>query len=156
MSQKTVIGVIGSSVSDDKEAALAEEVGALIAERGAVLVCGGMGGVMESACKGAHRTGGTTVGILPGGDRFSGNKYLDIVIATGLGDARNVLIARSSCGVIAIGGEFGTLSEIAFCLKFGVPVVGLKTWELKEKRFPDGLPLFETPEKAVEAIFQKI
>ncbi len=156
MPQKTVIGVIGSSARREKEIEMAEEVGALIAGRGAVLVCGGMGGVMEAACRGARRMGGTTVGILPGGDRTSGNEYIDIAIATGMSDARNILIARSSCGVIAIGGEYGTLSEIAFCLKFGVPVAGLSTWVLNERGLPGGLPVFTTPAEAVEYIFQKI
>jgi uncharacterized protein (TIGR00725 family) len=156
MSQRIMIGVIGSSAHSEEEIAIAEEVGALVAERGATLVCGGMGGVMEAACRGAQSKGGLTVGILPGDDRHTGNDYLDIVIPTGMGYARNVLVVLSSTGVVAIGGAYGTLSEIAYCRVNQVPVIGIKTWELKENRFPGGLPAVDQPSEAVEVIFQEI
>ncbi len=156
MSQRIMIGVIGSSVHSEEEITIAEEVGALVAERGATLVCGGMGGVMEAACRGARSKGGLTVGILPGDDKYTGNDYLDIVIPTGMGYARNVLVVLSSIGVVAIGGAYGTLSEIAYCKVYQVPVVGIKTWELKENRFTGGLPAVYQPSEAVEAIFREI
>lgn len=95
-----------------------------------MLVCGGLGGAMEAACRGARESGGTTIGILPGTDRAAANAYVDVAIATGLGEARNTLVVRAADAVIAVAGEFGTLSEIAFALKVGKPVVGIATWEL--------------------------
>jgi uncharacterized protein (TIGR00725 family) len=109
---------------------MAEEVGRAIAEAGAVLVCGGLGGVMEAACRGAHAGGGLTVGILPGSDRAEANRHVDIAIPTGMGEARNALVVRSADAVVAVAGEYGTLSEIALALQAGTPVVGLDTWEL--------------------------
>ena len=96
-----------------------------------MLVCGGRGGVMEAACRGAKASGGTTVGILPGGDRADANPYVDIAFATGMGELRNGLIVRTVDALIAIGGEFGTLSEVALALKAGKPVVGLGSWDLE-------------------------
>lgn len=109
---------------------MAEEVGAELARRGVTLVCGGLSGVMAAACKGAHAAGGTTVGILPGNRRQDANPYVDIPIVTTVGEARNVMVVNSAQAVIAIGGEYGTLSEIAFALRDGIPVVGLNTWSL--------------------------
>jgi uncharacterized protein (TIGR00725 family) len=108
----------------------AEEVGRLLAEGGAILVCGGLGGVMEAACRGARSAGGLTLGILPGRDRREANRYVEVAVATGLGEARNALVVRSADAVVAVGGAYGTLSEIALALKGGTPVVGLGTWEL--------------------------
>ncbi len=110
--------------------AMAEKVGHAVADAGAVLVCGGLDGVMEAACRGARRAGGTTVGILPGHDRASANPYVDVAIPTGLGEARNALVVRAADAVVAVAGEYGTLSEIALALKAKIPVVGLDTWEL--------------------------
>ncbi len=124
------IGVIGDSSPSMEGRRLAFEVGEKIAEAGCILVCGGLGGVMEEACRGAKSAGGITVGILPGMDRGAANPYVDIVIATGLGEARNVLVVKSCLSVIAIEGGYGTLSEIAFALKSGIRVVGLNTWEM--------------------------
>ena len=124
------LAVVGSASCGAETAALAEEVGREIARRGAVLICGGRGGVMEAACRGARSAGGTTVGILPGTDRGQANPYVDIPIVTGLGEARNALVVRSADAVIAVSGGYGTLSEIALALKMGRPVVGLRTWEL--------------------------
>ncbi|OGL63804.1 MAG: TIGR00725 family protein, partial [Candidatus Tectomicrobia bacterium RIFCSPLOWO2_12_FULL_69_37] len=110
---KTLIAVIGDSVPSAETAALAEEVGRRIAERGAVLVCGGLGGVMEAAARGAKSAGGLTLGILPGYDPASANPYIDLPICTGMGHARNVIIAATAGALIALEGAYGTLSEIA-------------------------------------------
>ena len=125
------IGVIGAGECDAELGVLADAVGRGIADAGAVLVCGGIGGVMEAACRGAKAAGGTTVGILPGPDRSGANEYVDIAIATGIGEARNLAIIRTSDVLIAVGGSYGTLSEIGFALKMGKRVIGLKTWEIK-------------------------
>jgi hypothetical protein len=121
-----LIAVIGGSHCSAEIYELARQVGREIARAGAVLICGGMFGVMEAACRGAKEAGGTTIGILPGKAKTEANAFVDIPIVTGLNDARNVIIARSADGVIAVDGEYGTLSEIAFSLKFGKPVAGLK------------------------------
>ncbi len=145
------IAVIGGAVCDPQTAALAEEVGREIARRGAILICGGLGGVMEAACRGAKSHGGLTVGILPGTNPSDANPYVDIPIVTGMGEARNVIVVRSAQAVVAVNGEYGTLSEIAYALKFGIPVVGLKTWELfREGRKIEDIVEAETPEEAVE------
>lgn len=131
------IAVVGASAPPPDDAATAEEVGRALAEAGATVFCGGLGGVMEAACRGAKSVGGTTVGILPGSDRTAANAHVDVAIATGLGELRNGLIVRSVEGVVAVGGEHGTLSEIAFALKLGKPVVGVRTWELRRRDQPD-------------------
>jgi len=109
---------------------VAEEVGARLASRGAVVVCGGLGGIMAAACRGAREAGGTTLGLLPGSDRSAANAWVSIVVATGLGELRNGLVVRAADAVIAVGGGYGTLSEIAFALKAGKAVVGLGGWEI--------------------------
>lgn len=119
------IGVIGSGEAAPREARLARAVGAALARAGAIVVCGGLGGVMRAAADGASSEGGTVVGILPGGDPNAAADGVTIPIPTGLGEARNVVVARASEAVVAIAGEWGTLSEAAFCRKFGVPVIGL-------------------------------
>jgi hypothetical protein len=124
------VAVVGPSAGTPAELALGDAVGRGLAEAGAVLVCGGMGGVMEAAAGGAMNAGGKTVGILPTASRLEGNPYLTVAVATGMGEARNTIVVRSADVVIAIHGEFGTLSEIALALKMGKPVVGLGTWEL--------------------------
>ena len=124
------IGVIGGSSVSPEIAALAEEVGREIARRGAVLVCGGMGGVMEAACRGAGEEGGLTIGILPGDSRREANSYVQIPIVTGIGYARNVAVVKTSQAVIAIDGSYGTLTEIGYALQGGIPVIGLGTWSL--------------------------
>jgi uncharacterized protein (TIGR00725 family) len=124
------VAVVGPSAGSPAELALGDAVGRGLAEAGAVLVCGGMGGVMEAAAGGAMNAGGKTVGILPTVSRLEGNPYLTIAVATGMGEARNAIVVRTADVVIAIHGEFGTLSEIALALKMGKPVVGLGTWEL--------------------------
>jgi uncharacterized protein (TIGR00725 family) len=124
------IGVIGGSEINAPAAALAEEVGREIARRGAVLVCGGMAGVMEAACRGAVSEGGLTIGILPGDSRSSANPYVKIPVVTGIGYARNVAVARTSQAIIAIDGSYGTLTEIGYALQAGIPVIGLETWSV--------------------------
>ncbi len=132
-------------------AAVAEEVGREIARRGAALVCGGLGGVMEAACRGAKSAGGLTIGILPGGDRRAANRHVDVPIVTGLGEARNVLVVRTAQAVVAVDGEYGTLSEIAFALKLGIPVVGLDTWQLaRGGREVRDIVVAHSPAEAVE------
>ena len=126
----TYIAVCGAGIASGEIERLAEETGRLLAEAGAVVVCGGLGGVMEAACRGAKDAGGTTVGILPGPRRADANRWVDIAIPTGMGEMRNALIVRAVDAVIAIAGEFGTLSEIALALKVGTPIVGLATWDL--------------------------
>ena len=129
--KRLMIAVIGGR---DTEASLlqeAEEVGRLVAEKGALLVCGGLGGVMEAASRGAKSAGGLTVGILPQDHPADANQYIDIPVATGLGIGRNVIIARAADGLIAVGGEYGTLSEIAFALQMGKPVAGIRTWDVR-------------------------
>jgi uncharacterized protein (TIGR00725 family) len=120
----------GEAAATPHQLEAAEEVGRLLAEAGAVVVCGGLGGAMEAACRGARSAGGTTVGILPGRDRADANRFVEVAIATGLGEARNALVARAADVLVAVGGGYGTLSEIALALKAGTPVVGLGTWEL--------------------------
>ena len=137
------ISVIGAGRSDAATGALAEEAGRLVAKSGAVLVCGGMTGVMEAACRGASEEGGVTIGILPGLDRSEGNPYLTYSICTGIGHARNLAVAASGDSVIAIGGEFGTLSEIGLAAKTGKRVVLLGSWEISK--------LGETPHNFVTA-----
>ena len=126
------ISIVGEAGATPEIAALAEEVGAELGRRGITLVCGGGRGVMEAVCRGAKSEGGTTVGILPSSDPAAANRWVDISIPTGLGQARNVIIARSGMAVIAIGGRYGTLTEIGHALKAGIPVVGLRTWTLSK------------------------
>ncbi len=141
-----MIGVIGAGTCNSETYELARRVGAGIAKMGATLVCGGLGGVMEGACRGAHEAGGKTVGILPGPDRAQANTYVAIPIVTDLGHARNVLIVRSSDLLIAISGGYGTLSEISIALKIGKPVIGLSTWpDIEEVQY------VATAEEAVNA-----
>jgi uncharacterized protein (TIGR00725 family) len=124
------VGVVGPGEASASETAVAEELGGLLAEGGAVVVCGGLGGVMEAACRGAKSKLGLTVGLLPGLDRSAANGWVDVAVATGLGELRNGLIVRASDALVAVGGGAGTLSEIAFALKLGRPVIGVGTFEL--------------------------
>lgn len=145
------IAVIGAGEQDAPTDAVAEAVGRALAERGAVLVCGGLGGVMEAASRGARASGGVTVGLLPGHDRSQGNPHLSVALATGLGELRNGLIVRAADAVIAVGGGFGTLAEIGLALKIGRPVVGLATWELGRGGEPvDAIVSAADPAEAVE------
>jgi hypothetical protein len=124
------IGVIGERVCSEKMRQVAKEVGRLLAENRAVLVCGGMGGVMEAASHGAMLAKGTVLGILPGPSREEANPYLTFSVVTGMGEGRNIILVRSCDAIVAIGGSYGTLSEIAFAHKLDIPVVGIHTWSL--------------------------
>ncbi len=151
MKRKTIIGVIGSSSSSSSVSEIAYIVGKEIARKGAILICGGLGGVMEAACKGVKEEGGTTIGVLPGDSKEKANPYVDIPITTGMGEARNIIIVRSSDAVIAIAGKYGTLSELAFALRFDVPIVGIATWNID-------IPILraKNPKQAVDMLFSAI
>ncbi len=137
------VGIIGGSDVDGQTYRRAEEVGRLLAERGAAVISGGLSGVMEASAKGAKSVGGVTIGIVPGSDGGSANRHTDYVIATNMGHARNIIIAHSSDAFIAIGGKYGTLSEIAIALKLGKRVVSLGSWDIR------GVIKAATPEEAV-------
>ncbi len=146
-----IIAVIGSSTAGGSLADTAEEVGRELASRGAKVVCGGLGGVMEAVCRGAQSAGGTTIGILPGSDPTVANRYVDIPICTGIGYARNVIVVKTGDAVIAVGGAFGTLSEIGHALADGIPVVGLGTWTISQPGIPvDSIQVAADPADAVD------
>ena len=145
---KTIIGVIGPNQASNEEHKTAEEVGREIARRNGVLVCGGLGGVMEAVCRGAKSEGGLTIGIMPGLDKSDGNPYVDIPIVTGMSHARNIIVVRSSDAIIAIGGSYGTLSEIAFALTLEIPIVGINTWEVSPH-----IKRVTTPKEAADLAF---
>jgi hypothetical protein len=146
-----IIAVIGDSSCSPEEAKLAETVGELLAQQGATMVCGGLGGVMEAVCRGAKSKGGLTVGILPGQDSSIANPWLDIPVVTGIGEARNVAVVKSAQAVIAIGGGYGTLSEIAYALKSRIPVIGLNTWSLSRNgREDDSIIRVQSASEAVD------
>jgi len=145
------IAVIGAGTCDGRIRRIAEEVGAEIAGKNAMLICGGLGGVMEASAKGAKRAGGITVGVLPGDNRLSANPYIDIAIVTEMGHARNVIKARSADALIAIAGEYGTLSEIAHSLKMGKTVVTLESkWDI------EGTIKAKDPKEAVRIVIDSI
>ena len=139
-----IIGVIGSNECDTQTEMLAEKTGALIAQKGHRLICGGLGGVMQAACRGAKKYNGLTIGILPGASARDKNKYVDIPIVTAMSHARNAIIVRTADVLIAVSGRFGTLSEIALARAIHKPVIGIKTWDI------EGVIGVETPEAAVE------
>lgn len=142
--EQVFIAVIGAGKCSGKLKDLAEKVGKTIAEKGAILICGGLGGVMEAAAKGAKSKKGVTIGILPGDDRKEANPFIDIAIPTGIGEARNLVVIKSADAVIALPGKFGTLSEMAFALKLEKPVISISSWNVDEK-----IERIEDPEKAV-------
>lgn len=146
--KRTRIGVIGGAQPDKESLQTAYKIGQLIAERGAILVCGGLSGIMEASSKGARLAGGMTVGILPGNFSKDANPYIDIPIATGLGYSRNSLVAMNSDILIAIDGQYGTLTEIAYGCIYGKKIIGLNTWNIK------GVIRAETAEEAVELAFR--
>ena len=146
-----IISVIGEGQTAPEVAHLAEQVGKELATRGAAMVCGGLGGVMEAVCRGAKSAGGTTIGILPGNDPADANEFVDFPICTGLGYARNVIVVKSGRAVIAVGGAYGTLSEIGHALGDGIPVIGLATWGLSRNGREDrGIVRADNPADAVE------
>lgn len=151
MPRNPIIGVIGASKASPAGYAAACEVGRLLAEAGAVLVCGGLGGVMEAASRGCAEAGGLVLGLLPGPDATSANPYVGIAVPTNMGHARNVIIAHTAQALIAVEGEYGTLSEIAIGLKLGRPVIAL------DPRYPvDGVERAESPEAAVHLAFSRL
>ena len=148
--RKRMVAVIGGGQCSDEEAELAREVGRRLAREDVILVCGGMGGVMEAACQGAREEGGITLGILPGEIRAMANAYVQIPVVTGLGYARNVAVVKSAQAVIAVGGSYGTLSEIGHALQSYIPVVGLNTWALAKDGSEDGAIISaSSPDEAV-------
>ncbi|MBI4720090.1 MAG: TIGR00725 family protein [Chitinivibrionia bacterium] len=151
MKDTRLIGVVGSSECDAETKALAYAVGRGIAGAGYGLVCGGRGGVMEAACRGAAEAGGLTVGILPGESAAGANPFVQLKIVTGMGVARNAIIVRSASAVIAVAGGSGTLSEISFCVKLGVPVIGLRSYDV----FPEIIQA-HTPEEALAEALKRI
>ena len=151
------IGVIGGSDVSPAVAAQAEEVGREIARRGGALVCGGMGGVMEAACRGAAAEGGLTIGIVPGNSRAEANPWIRIPIVTGIGYARNVAVVKTSQAVIAVDGSYGTLTEIAYALQSGIPVIGLGTWSVSlNGQEEPAIDRASGPREAVEKAFAVI
>lgn len=148
MAKRLVIGVIGAASASKQGCATAYRVGQLLAQRGAVLVCGGLGGIMAAAAQGCHEAGGEVLGILPGSDAASANPFVTIPVVTGMGHARNVIIVQTAAALIAIEGEYGTLSEIALACKTGKPVVRLDSWPQIEETFTA-----TSAEEAVEMIF---
>lgn len=153
-----IVGVIGSSAPNQDLIALAEQVGEELAKSGVAVVCGGLTGVMEAVCKGARRCGGLTIGIIPSDDKKDANPYVQIPIVTGMGVGRNVMLVKTADVLIAIGGEFGTLSEIAHALNLGKKVVGLRTWNLERAHTRPIPNLIEakTPKEAVEKALKAI
>lgn len=155
--RRRLVAVCGESDPQTSLADLAFEVGRGIAARGAVLLCGGLTGVMEHAARGARDAGGTTVGLLPGDDPNEANAYIDIAIATSLGHARNAVIALTADGVIAVGGGLGTLSEIALALRNGRPVIGIRTWRFERaNQVEPTLPVAATAEEGLEWLFTRL
>jgi uncharacterized protein (TIGR00725 family) len=143
MPDRPYVAVVGPGEASPDQLEAAESVGRGLADGGAILICGGLGGVMAAACHGAASAGGVTVGLLPGDDRGDGNEWLQVALPTGLGELRNGLIIRAADAVIAIGGAYGTLSEVALALKTQVPVIGYRTWPI------DGIETAHSPDAAV-------
>ena len=147
--KKNIIGVIGQGSNCSKKLlSLAEEVGKEIAKKDGIVICGGLKGVMEAVCRGAKLENGMAIGVIPGTQKSDANEFIDIPIVTGLGEARNSIIIRTADVVIAVGGKYGTLSEISFSLAFNKPVIGLNTWENIE-----GIIYQDNPVGAVEKAF---
>lgn len=144
MAVSRYVAVVGPGEASVPQLEVAEAVGKALAERDAIVVCGGLGGVMAAACRGARSAGGLTIGILPGGDRSAANEWVTVAIPTGLGELRNGLVVRAADAVIAVGGAYGTLSEIALALKTDVPVIGIGSWEI------EGIQVARSPQEAVD------
>lgn len=152
---KKFVAVIGASRAAPEDLLLAEQVGKELAENGFTLICGGLGGVMEAASKGACSSGGLTIGILPGEFREEANPYIQIPIVTGIGYARNTIVAKSAHAVIAVGGGYGTLSEIAYARQANVPVIGLGTWAISKNGHQDNSIIYvNSAEEAVSEVLR--
>ena len=156
-SRRRLIAVCGESDPQTSLADLAFELGRGIAQRHAVLLCGGLTGVMEHAARGARAAGGLTIGLLPGEDPDEANPYIDVAIASGLGHARNAVLARTADGVVAVGGGLGTLSEIALALRNGRPTIGIRTWRFdRDRRTEPELPTADSVDEALEWLFVRM
>ena len=156
-SKQLIVSVIGASRASPEVMALAQEVGQELARREVAVVCGGLSGVMEAVCKGAKSAGGTTIGILPGHNPNDANRYVDIPIPTGMGYARNAIVVKVGRAVIAIGGAYGTLSEIGHALAEGTPVIGLQTWKtVRGGKTDPGIIVTSTPKEAVERALAEV
>ncbi len=147
---KKIVGVIGGSRCTKEVEQLAQKLGENLAKVVGFLVCGGVGGVMEAICRGFREEGGVTIGIIPSYEKRDANEYVDIVIPSGLGNARNVLVVKTSEVIIALPGEYGTLSEIAYALQFGIPVISLKSWDIP------GVIKVETIEEAIREVKERL
>ena len=145
------MGIVGAAACDQSLYRLAERVGELVGRKGWVLLCGGLGGVMEASAKGARKEGALTVGILPGPERSAANPYIDVALPTDMGHARNTIIARAADALIAVGGGFGTLSEIALARKMGKKVVSLSSWDVSPE-----VTVVGTPEEALAEIEKSV
>lgn len=157
MRHKWYIGVLGQHEPEEPILTLAHHLGKGVAERGGVLLCGGLGGVMEAACRGAKEAGGITIGILPGFSPHDANPFVDFAIATGLGEARNFVIVSASSALIACGGQAGTLSEIALALRMGKILAGVHTWKIENHRGERNFfPSFAGAEEALEYVFTRL
>jgi uncharacterized protein (TIGR00725 family) len=153
-SRRRLVAVCGESDPQTSLKDLAFELGRGIAERDAVLICGGLTGVMEHAARGARAAGGLTIGLLPGDDTTEANPYIDVAIATGLGHARNAILALTADGVVGLGGGLGTLSEIALALRNRRPTIGIQTWRFdRDRRTEPELPIASNPHEALEWLF---
>lgn len=152
-----IVSVVGESIAEKEIFQTAIEVGKLLAKNNIAVCCGGLKGVMEAVCKGAKSEGGLTIGILPYSDRNECNKYVDIPIVTGLGFARNSIVVKTGQVVIAVGGWYGTLCEIAYALDEGKPIIGIDTWEItKSGKKNEAIIMVKTPEEAVKKAIEKI
>ena len=149
--KKIFLGIIGGSSCTKEVGQLAYDVGKEIAKAKAILLCGGLGGTMEAACRGAKSENGTTIGILPSWNRHSANQYVDYAIVTGLSEMRNLLVVENSDAIIALPGRYGTLSEIAFCLNSGKPIISFSNWNISKKMIKP-----ENPAEAVKLALEKI
>lgn len=146
-----MIGIIGGSVCDEEIYDFAYRTGKEIAQRNCILICGGLKGVMEAACKGAKESGGLTIGIIPGDDRNSANPYVDIPIVTSIGYARNFIIIHTADAFVAIDGRFGTLTELAFALDRKKPIAGYKTWDID-----NAIMKVDNPKDALDKLFESL
>jgi uncharacterized protein (TIGR00725 family) len=156
-SRRRLVAVCGESDPQTSLADVAFELGRGIAQRDAVLICGGLTGVMEHAARGARAAGGLTIGLLPGDDPNEANEYVQVAIATGVGHARNAILARSADGVVAVGGGLGTLSEIALAMRNGRPTIGIQTWRFdRDRRAEPELPIAANPKDALDWLFSRM
>lgn len=154
---KKIVSVVGESLAEKEVFGQAVEVGKLLAKADIAVCCGGLKGVMEAVCKGAKSEGGLTIGILPSSNRNDANKYVDIPIVTGIGFTRNSIVVKTGQVIIAIGGWYGTLCEVAFALDEGKPIIGIDTWEIKKSgKKNEAIVRVKTPKEAVKKALEKI